>query len=165
MATDAWVIDLTAVAATGNVQQLYPVWVSAGVNPATALNAQLIRRPLQGALHSIQIKSNGANGGTIEIWDIDGISLGIDVSSATTITNAQLTAAITAGKAKLIWTESYASSVGTPPMNAAGIYRAFQHGLAARYSNDDAAPGPQGICTLNLVVSGGFEKVESRGQA
>lgn len=164
MATDAWVIPLTAVAATGNVQQLYPVWVTAGVNPATATNGQLIRRPMQGACHSIQIESDGSNGGKVELYDIDGIELGIDVSSGTTITNAQLTAAIAAGKAKLIWEASYAASVGTPPANAAGIYRAFMKGLAARFSNDAAGPGPQGSCTINLVVSGGFMKVESRGQ-
>lgn len=159
MSTEGWVIPLTAVAADGNVTQLYPAWVSAGVAKSSSTNGQLIRRPLQGALHSIQIEPNGTDGGTVEIFDIDGGEAGANVSSATAITDSQLDAAIAAGKAKKIWEQQFAGTVGTGPVNAAGIFRAFQKGLAARFSNG----GPTGTCTLNLVVSGGYEKVESRG--
>ncbi len=162
MATDPWVVALTAVAATtGDVTQLYPTWCSAGVNPATATNAQLIRRPMAGAMHSIQVKPDGSNGGTLEIFDINGLELGVDVSSAAVITAAVLDAAITAGKAKLIFNQSFAGTVGSGVVNAPGIFRAFMHGLAARFSN----AGPTGICTLNLVCDFGYCMVESRGQA
>lgn len=161
MATDAWVVSLSAVAATGDVTQLYPDWVSAGVDPASATNGQLIRRPYEGALHSIQIKPDGTNGGTIEIFDINGLELGVDVSSGTAITDTVLDAAITAGKAKLIFTQSFAGTVGSGVVNAPGIYRGFMKGLAARFSNAGAA----GACVLNLVVNNGYAKVESRGQA
>ncbi len=153
---------LTAVAATtGDVTQLYPTWCSAGVNPATATNAQLIRRPMAGAMHSIQVKPDGGNGGTLEIFDINGLELGVDVSSAAVITAAVLDAAITAGKAKLIFNQSFPGTIGSGIVNAPGIFRAFMHGLAARFSN----AGPTGICTLNLVCDFGYCKVESRGQA
>ncbi len=159
MSTDSWVVPLTAVAATGNVTQLYPAFVSAGVAKAGSSNGQLIRRPLQGAMHSVQIEPNGSDGGLIEIWDIDGGDVGADVSSATVITNTELGTLITAGKAKKIWEQQFAGTVGSGPVNASGIFRAFMHGLAARFSNS----GPTGACTLNMVCSGGFEKVESRG--
>ncbi len=160
MATEGWICPLTAVAATtGIITQLYPVWVSAGVAKAGSSNGQLIRRPLQGAMHSIQIEPNGSDGGLVEIWDVDGGDIGADVSSATTITAAELALLITAGKAKKIWEQQFAGTVGTGPVSAAGIFRAFMKGLAARFTN----AGPTGTCTLNLVVSGGYEKVESRG--
>ncbi len=163
MATDAWVIPLTAVASTGDVTQLYPAWCTAGVAKAGSTNGQLIRRPHEGAMHSLQIEPDGSNGGTIQIYDIDGGENGADVSSATAITNAQLAAAITAGRAKLIFEQTFAGTVGSGVVNAPGIFRAFMKGLAARFSNDAGGPGPSGICTLNLVVDGGYWKVESRG--
>lgn len=157
MSTDAWVITLTGVAADGDVTQLYPAWCSAGVNPASATNAQLIRKPYEGALHSIQIKPDGTNPGSIEIYDINGIELGVNVSSATAITDTVLNAAITAGKAKLIFNQSFTGSVGSGVVNAPGIFRGFSKGLAARFVGS-------GTCTLNLVVNNGYAKVESRGQ-
>lgn len=161
MSTDAWVVSLSAVAANGDVTQLYPDWCSAGVDPASATNGQLIRRPYEGALHSIQIKPDGTNGGTIEIYDINGLELGVDVSSAAAISDTVLDTAITAGKAKLIFTQSFAGTVGSGVVNAPGIYRGFMKGLAARFWN----AGPTGACVLNLVVNNGYAKVESRGQA
>lgn len=156
---EGWVIEVTAVAADGNVTQLYPAWVSAGINPASATAGQTIRSPMQGALHSIQIQPNGTDGGTLEIYDISGIELGIDVSSATTITDTQLDAAITAGQAKLIWTQKFAGTVGSGPVNASGIFRSFMKGLAARFWN----AGPTGVCTLDLVVDGGYRKTTKAG--
>ncbi len=164
MATEGWVCPLTAVAATGDVTQLYPAWVSAGVAKAGSTSGQLIRRPLQGALHSIQVENDGTNGGTLQIYDIDGGQNGADVSSATAITNAQLSAAITAGRAKLIFEQTFSGTAGAQIVNAPGVYRAFLKGLAARFSNAAGGGGSaQGTCTLNLVVGGGYFKVESRG--
>lgn len=159
MATQGWVIPLTAVAATGIVTQLYPANCTAGVAKAGSVNGQLLRRPLQGALHSIQVEPNGTDGGTIQIYDIDGGQWGADVSSATTITNAQLVTAIASGLAKLIFEQSFSGTVGSGVVNAPGVFRAFMGGLAGRFSNS----GPTGTCTLNLVVGGGYMKVESRG--
>src|SRR3954466_1937772 len=113
MATDPWVVSLTAVASSGDITQLYPAGGSAGVAPASATNGQLIRRPYAGAIHSIQVKPDGTNGGTLELYDINGLELGVDVSSGTAITDAVLQAAITAGKAKLIFTQSFAGTVGS----------------------------------------------------
>ncbi len=159
-ATDAWVVPLTGVAdTTGIVTQCYPAWLSAGVNPAIATNGQIIRKPMQGALHSIQVETDGSHGGTIQIYDISGIDLGVDVSSATAITATVLNAAVTAGTAKLIFENNFSGTAGSGVVNAAGIYRSFMKGLAARFIVD----GGTGTCKLNLVVSGGFQKTESRG--
>lgn len=161
--TDSWVITLTAVASNGNLTQLYPTFVSAGVNPATATAGQLIRKPCNGALHSIQVKPDGlGNGGTIEFYDINGLDYGIDVSSAAVITNAQLVTALAASnprKAKLIFTQEFAGTVGSGIVNAPGIYRGFTRGLAARFWN----AGPAGTCVIDLVCSAGYMKQESRG--
>lgn len=162
MATDSWVIPLTAVAATGNLQQLYPAFVSAGIAKGTATAGQLVRQPMNGVMHSLQIKPNGADGGTIEFYDIDGQDWGADVSSADVITNAQLTTALastSSRKAKLIFTQEFAGTIGSGVANAPGIYRAFMRGLAARFWN----AGPTGTCTLNLVCNGGYYKYPSRG--
>ncbi len=159
-ATDAWVVPLTGVAdATGSATQLYPAWVTAGVAPATANNNELIRKPMQGALHSLQVETDGSHGGKIQIYDISGIDLAVDVSSATAISATVLNAAVTAGTAKLIYENTFSGTAGSGAINAAGIYRSFMKGLAARFIYDT---GPA-TCTLNLVVSGGFQKVESRG--
>ncbi len=152
---EGWVIPLTQVADTGAWTQLYPPWVPAGVNPATATNGQTIRYPQQAALHSIQVKPDGSNGGTIQIVDISGFELGADVSSATAITDAVVQAAITAGKAKLIYNQTFTGTVGSGPINAAGIFRTALKGLAARFQFDGMG-SPAGICTLNLVVDGGY---------
>lgn len=72
----------------------------------------------------------------------------MNVSSATAITDTQLDAAITAGKAKLLLVQNFAGSGLTPwaPVGPAS----FMRGLAAR------AEGSTGTCTLNLVVHGGY---------
>lgn len=163
--TDAWVIDTTAVFPAGNVQQLYPVWATPGVAKAGSLNGQLLRKTSEGAVHSIQVKTDGVNGGTLELYDIDGETWGADVSSGTTITNAQLTAALAVNQAKLIYSISFAGTVGSLPSSGATIVgRGFLHGLAARFSNGvDPGTPAAGVVTLNLVVSSGQRKVESRG--
>lgn len=172
MATDAWVINVTATGQSaagigtnnGDGIQLYPAWVTAGVAKATSSNGQLLRRPLQGALHSIQIEPDGSNGGSLQIYDMDATSEGADVSSAATVTAAQIAAALAATppRAKLLFEQTFAGTVGSGIVNAPGINRAFMKGLVARFGNG-AGAAAAGSCTLNLVVDGGYEKVESRG--
>lgn len=145
---DRWTTDLTMVTSTGNVTQLYPDYAAAGTNPATATTAQQVRMPCEGQLISLQVASDGTNAGILELYDISGHELGINVSSATTITDTQLDNAIAAGKAKRILVQNFAGSGLTPwaPVGPAS----FMKGLAAR------AVGASGTCTLNLVVHGGY---------
>ncbi len=151
---EGWVVELTAVLPTGNLQQLYPNYTSAGVNPATATNGQSIRRPCEGTMYNLQIRTDGVNGGYLELWDVSGAQV-TDVSSATTITDAQLTALIALGVAKMIYTQNFSASSLTP-FNA--YPRGFQRGLAARYVNYTENPDTAvGSCLLNLVVQGGFQ--------
>lgn len=157
MSTDAWVITLDAVASNGDVTQLYPAWATAGADragpPATGA---WVRCPTQGALHSLSVQSDGANAGTIQIYDIDGNDIGANVSSLAVITNAQLGTLITANKAKLLYQQSVPASAGSNIVNPPGLYKAFMRGLAARFYN----AGPTGSCTLSLVVTGGQNKVQ-----
>ncbi len=145
---DRWVTDLTIVAATGVVTQLYPSYAAAGALPATALTSEEVRMPCEGQLISLQVATDGINAGTLELYDISGQTLGIDVSTTTVITDAQLDAAITAGKAKLILEQNFAGS-GLTPWSPVGP-ASFMKGLAAR------AVGASGTCTLNMVVHGGY---------
>lgn len=157
MSHDAWSgITLTGVASNGDVTQLYPAFCTAGVAKSSSSVGQLIRKPMQGALHSIQLKPDGSHGGTLELYDVNGEDAGADVSSATTITDSQLDTLIAAGKAKLIYSQDFAGTVGSGVLNAPGLYRPFMKGLAGRFVGS-------GTCELNLVVSGGFQKQESRG--
>lgn len=140
--------QVTIGAATGTVQQLYPDYATTGIDPATATPSQQVRTPTEGQLISLQVASDGTNAGILELYDISGHELGINVSSATTITDTQLDAALAAGKAKLILEQNFAGSGLTPwaPVGPAS----FMKGLAAR------VVGSTGTCKLNLVVHGGY---------
>lgn len=145
---DRWVVALDLVSTTGVVEQLYPDYAVTGVDPATATTAQEVRMPCEGQLISLQVASDGTNAGILELYDISGHDLGINVSSANTITDAQLDTAIAAGKAKLILEQNFAGS-GLTPWSPVGP-ASFMKGLAAR------ATGATGTCKLNLVVHGGY---------
>lgn len=136
-----------AGASAGNLTQLYPTWAPAGEPKATAVNGDQIRGPIEGTLYSIQVESDGTNGGVIEIWDVNGADADADVSSLKVITDAELQTLITRGLAKLIYSQNFLGSGITPP--SAGP-RSFQRGLAGRFV------GTAGNCKLNLVVNGGF---------
>lgn len=160
MSDNSWVIALTAVAATGNVTQCYPAWAPTGVNPATAARGEEIRHPREGQLHSFHVGVDGSNGGTLEIYDINGADAGADVSSAAVITNAQLVSLISRGLAKLLYTIDFAGTVGSGPAPYSGLYRAFARGLGMRFSN----VGPTGACKVNCVIGGiGFQLQASAG--
>ena len=147
--------DLTLTAVTDNtgiITQLYPASCTAGTGAATLGN--LVRTPCEGVLVSLQVEPDGINGGEITVWDINGADVGADVNTATTITNAQLTAAIAAGKARVIYSQKFSGSSGSRLAIAHGV--PFMHGLAARYIN----AGAVGTCELNITADGGFRKTE-----
>lgn len=160
MSDNAWLMALSAVASTGVITQCYPAWAPAGVAPAAAARGDLIRKPMTCSLHSITISPDGTNGGLLEIWDVDGAEGGADVSSATAITNAEMTSLISRGLAKKIFEIDFAGTVGSGPSPYAGLYRAMSKGIAMRFSN----AGPTGACKANLVVGGiGYLLVSSAG--
>jgi len=154
---EGWVCTLTGVAATGDVTQLYPVWASAGVDPASATNGQIMRYPCGGVLYNIQIETDGSTAGSLELYDISGAELGIDVSSADVITDTQLDTAIAANNAKLIYEQNFSATPSTP-INVSP--RSIMKGLAARYVQTG---GTGGTIKLNLVVKGGFRKTVKVG--
>jgi hypothetical protein len=152
--SDAWIVDLTAVTATGNLKQLFPTWCSAGVVPGAVGD---LRRTYDGELKAVQVKTDNTNAGYVEIWDLTGADAGADVSSLDVVTNAQLVALQALGKAKLIWNQNFTATSGATTPNSWG--KTFMHGLAARFVN----AGPTGTCTLNLDVIKGFGKTYSTG--
>lgn len=150
-----WSIDLTAVAATGNVTQLFPSWCSVGSVATTP--GSLRRKTMEGNYKSLTITPDGVNGGKLEIWDIDGEQAGANINTAAVISNAQLVAAIAAGNAKLIKTVLFAGAASVQiPVSTGGP---FLKGLAARFSNATAT----GTVTFNAFVNGGCRKVEICG--
>lgn len=150
-------IPLTAVSSTGNLKQLYPTWAPTGVNPASATTGQLIRKAVGGTLGSAQVQTDNTNGGIIEIWDVNGADAGADVSSSDVITDTQLTALVSLGKAKLIYSQNFTSTAGAT--SAWSLGKGFMHGLAARFVQS----GPTGACKLNVDVGGGFYLTNSAG--
>jgi len=143
-----WIIPLTIASATSDVNQAYPAWATVGTNPATATPSQLVRVPCEGQLTSLQVATDGINALTLQCYDISGMELGINVSSLTAITDAQLSAAIAAGKAQLIYEQNFVGA-GTTPVPPIGPAR-FMKGLAFR------AVGATGTCKVNLTVQGGY---------
>ena len=107
--------------------------------------------PCEGQLISLQVATDGTNALILELYDISGLEIDVDVSSLTAITDSQLDAAVTAGKAKLIFIQNVAGSGLTPfaPVGPARIMK----GLAAR------AVGSAGTCTLNMVVQGCYRYI------
>lgn len=157
--SESWVRTIDIVTETGDLTQLYPATCTPGVNPAAATLGQWIRKPQNGALHSLQVMPDGSNGATVEFWDINGLDVGADVSSGETITNAQLVAAQAQGLARLIYKNEFTSTVGSGVANAAGVYRTILRGIAVRIWND----APAGEATVNLVVDYGYVKTQSLG--
>ncbi len=144
---EGWVCALTNTNAAGDVTQLYPAWAAAGAALSTTTVGAQLRKPCEGTLFALQVLADGANAGILELYDINGADLGIDVSSLAAITDAQLDTAIAAGNAKLIFSLPYAGS-GLTPWAPIGP-RSFMKGLAARVVGS-------GTCSLNMTVRGGF---------
>lgn len=149
---EGWVCPLTHVADnTGDATQLYPAWCTAETAPASATPANQVRQPSEGTLFAVQVEADGSNGGTLQIYDCNGMDYGVDVSSATAITATQLNALVTAGKARLILEQGFAGS-GLTPWAPIGP-RAFMKGLVGRFI------GASGSCSVNLSVRGGYRKL------
>lgn len=151
MTTPQGGIALTAVAASGNLTQLYNASCTAGTAIASANHGDTLRKPAGGHLLSAQVQTDGTNGGTIEIYDINGLEAGADVSAGTAITNSQLATALAAGRARLIWSQDFSADAGA--RTASARIMPFLHGLAARYVNVVEGT-PTGACWLNIVADG-----------
>ena len=147
---EAWSgIQLSGVTSTGNLKQLFPTWCPAGATSlANRTPGSTVRRPMQGTLYSVQIRTDGATAGYIELWDANGEDVAVDVSTADTVTNANLVALQALGKAKLIYRQDFTANSGAATPSAPP--RPFMHGLIGRF----VATG--GYCELNLVVEHGF---------
>ena len=145
-----WFIkNLAAVAdSNGNLTQLYPPSFAAGTGQ-TGVGGVVFRKPAEGTLVNLQVDPDGVNGGTIELYDINGADAGADVNTGTAITAAQLATLLAAGKARQMYANDFSGSSGARISIAFGV--PFMHGLAARYIN----VGPVGTVSLVLNVDGG----------
>ena len=148
---ERWVINLQDVLSTGDLTQLYPDSAAVGIAPSTATPSQQVRHPCEGTLVALQVKTDGTNGGTLQVYDINGWECGADVSSLVAITNTQLTTALADGRAKIIFEQNFAGS-GATPFTPIGPAR-FLKGLAARFV------GSAGEIELNLTVQGGHRSL------
>lgn len=142
-------IPLAFVAATGDLTQLYPNFVSAGDALPVAANGTL-RAPGGGRIGQVSVQTDGTNGGYIELWDVNGLDIPADVSSLTVITNAQLVALQARGLAKLMWSQNFAALPAAPAPWALAM--GFMRGLAARFV------AGAGACNINVIVEGGYVK-------
>jgi hypothetical protein len=115
------------------------------------------RRPKGGALVTVQVETDGVDGGMIELFDCDGEELGADVNTLDVITNAQITAGIAAGSVRKMYEQSFVGSSGARLNIAPGT--PFMKGLALRFSNS----GPTGTMKATIVSDGGFMKVQISG--
>lgn len=154
-----FVVTLTAVAATGAGTQIYYDTMTPGVAPAAHSPGTQYREPIHGVLHSLEVEPDGSDGGTLEVWDINGRDGGADVNTAAVVTNAQIAAAIAAGKGRLIYSQMFTGSTGATVRTVRGNPMPFQHGLVARFS----MASPAGTCKLNLLTSGLCRKIEISG--
>jgi hypothetical protein len=151
-----WSVTLTGVATTtGALTQLYPAGCTAGTGATTA--GTLVRRPCEGVYKSLTITPDGTNGGLFELWDMSGVTEGIDVNTATAITAAQVAAAIAANRAKLIKKVAFSGATTVQiPVSTGGP---FLKGLAGRFSN----AGAVGTLSVSMFVDGGAMKTEIVG--
>lgn len=148
----AGTVNVAGTTPTGSLTQLYPTWVAAGASLPIPPMGGPLRKPVMGEISQITIKTDQVNGGVVELWDVSGLDYPADVSSGTTITNAQLVALAAQGKAKLVWSESFTASPSAPPANLAPQGMRFMRGLAARFGNS----GSTGTVYLNLIIEGGY---------
>ena len=142
-------IPLNYVAATGNLTQLYPNWITGTGSALPISPGGTLLAPKGGRIGQISIKTDGTNGGYVELWDLTGLDVPVDVSSLTTITNTNLVYLQGLNKAKLMWSQNFAASPADPaPWSLA---MGFMRGLAARFV------GNAGSCALNIIAEGGYD--------
>jgi hypothetical protein len=143
---------------TKDLTALFPGGCTAE-NPAGTTAGSLRRKSTAGCLYRVEVFTSDAAGGTIEIWDIDGLSEGAsnNTSTGTALTNAYKNSKVTLGQARLLWTQNFKGDAGS----RAAIFQGnlpFVRGLAARYIN---AAGTS--VTLNIVADGGYMKTQICG--
>lgn len=153
-----FIVDLSAVVLTGVGTQIYYPTCTPGVAPSSSPGTQY-REPIHGVLHSLEIEPDGSNGGELEVWDMNGRDGGADVNTAAVVTNAQIAAAIAAGKARLMYSQKFTGATGAVVRTVRGSAMPFQHGLVARFKN----VGGTGTISLNLMTSGLCRKIEIAG--
>lgn len=158
-----WVCTVTNVLNTsGDLTQLYPDFVAAGVDTTTA--GSRVRMPTDGVLLECAIYPFQNFGGVLELWDVAGNLTGSpNVNSGNTFTNATLTALIASGAAKKIWEQSFKADAGlTTKKFTQRVPVMF--GLAARII-DNTGGGGAGTQSykLNIVAGGCYRVVERLG--
>ena len=150
-------LTLTAVAANGDITQLFPSNCAAGSGATSS--GTLRRQPTEGILYRCEVMPSDSYGGVFELWDVAGATQGgsNNVDTGTALTDSYVDAEVAAGRGKLIWKQSFKGDAGA----RAAVFTQrvpFLRGLAARYV--DSAGGD---CTVSLVVDGGYRKTEISG--
>jgi hypothetical protein len=114
----------------------------------------LRRRQNSGTLFRCEVKTTDAAGGTIELWDLNGLWEGAtnNASTGTALTNAFKNTKAAMGEAKLIWTQNFKGDAASRTAIFTG-HASFTSGLCARYIN---AAGTSVI--VNIVADGGYFK-------
>lgn len=144
-------IPLVGVAAAGNLTQLYPNFVTPGDALPIAPGGTLLS-PKGGKVGQVSIQTDGTNGGYVELWDLSGLYVPVDVSSLKVVTNANLVALQAKGRAKLIWSQNFAAMPAAPV--AWALAMGFMWGLAARF----VQPAVGAYCNVNIIAEGGYVK-------
>lgn len=158
---EAYTVQIDNVAlATDPLTQIYPDWVSVGVNPGTAGQ---IRKPTDGILHEITVYPDDAQGGILQVWDLAGsFQAGSnDVSTDNQITNAYLTAQLarTSPRAKLIWEQEFKADPGLTTKKFTQRIN-IKFGLAVRWITAGVTSGTK-TAKLNIASEGLYHKVRS----
>ncbi len=153
-----FVVTLSAVGTTGNATQIFYDTMTAGQAISNTPGRQY-REAMHGVLHALEVEPDGSDGGTLQIWDLNGRDGGADVNLGSVVTNAQIAAAIAAGKGRLIYEQKFTGTTGTTVRSVRGAAMPFQHGLVARFSMGT----PAGSCKLDLMTSGLCRKIEISG--
>ncbi|UOF77054.1 hypothetical protein [Caudoviricetes sp.] len=148
---------LTNVASTGNLTQLFPSTVTAGTTATTAGSQR--RRATEGQLFRAEVYTSSDAGGTIELWDIGGVSEGAsnNINTGVTLTNAYLVAQQALGKARLIWSQNFKGDAGAEKAKF-DTNTPFMWGLAARFIAAETS-----TITLHIYAGGGYQKTEICG--
>ena len=133
---------------TGNLIQLYPASCSPG--SGSGLKGSQIRKPQAGITTSMQIQTDGINGGVLELWDVNGADAGADVDTLNVITAAQLNSLVARGMARILWSQNLTGSFAEPMRSANPVN--FSHGIAARFVNQAGV----GKVFINIFADGGF---------
>lgn len=142
---------------TGVLTALFPpeCTTESGLTTKGALR----RRQGQGTLFRVEVFTGDAAGGTIEIWDCDGLAEGAsnNVSTGSTVTNTYKNEKAALGEAKLMWTQNFKGDAASRAAIFTG-HATFSRGLMARYINSGGTS-----VTLSIVADGGYFKTQICG--